>query len=50
MRCTVVASAAIAAGAGLAARELGFHGNAWSVIFGLATFFVCIAHERLARR
>ena len=50
---TVIASAAIvavAAGAGIAARELGFNENAWGVIVGLATFLACIAHERLARR
>ena len=40
---------AIAAGAGLAARELGFNENAWGVVIGLTLFFACVAHERMAR-
>ena len=53
MRHPFVASAAIvaiAAGAGLTARELGFNQNAWGVIAGLAIFLGCAAHERLSRR
>ena len=53
MRHPFLASAAlvaIAATAGLAARQLGFNENAWGVIIGLTTFFACITHERLARR
>ena len=41
---------AIAAGAGLAARELGFSQNAWGVAAGLVLFLACLAHERLSRR
>lgn len=41
---------AIAAAAGLIARELGFNENAWGIVIGLTTFFGCVAHEKLARR
>ena len=53
MRHPFVASAgvvAIAAAAGLAAREIGFNQNAWAVGAGLFLFLGCIAHERLSRR
>ena len=53
MAPAVIASAAIvavAASAGIGARELGFNQNAWGVIIGLATFLACLAHERLSRR
>ena len=53
MRHPFVASAgvvAIAAAAGLAARELGFNQNTWGVAAGLALFFACVARERLSRR
>lgn len=41
---------AIAAAAGLTARELGLNQNAWGVIAGLAIFLACVARERLSRR
>ena len=53
MRHSFIGSAAviaIAAAAGLTARELGLNRNAWGVIAGLVLFLACLARERLSRR